>query len=102
MKRKILKYVILCVFSIILLYISFMTGRYSWLIQKPTFLLSSKENFFVDKAKEFLIEEGLSEKPLNKPWVRNAIIVYFDDSSGFNYAQVVLDKTSGEFLQGSW
>jgi hypothetical protein len=79
-----------------------MTGRYSWLIHKPSFLLGSKEKYYVNKAKECLIEHGLSEKDLSKPRVRDAVIVYFDDRSRPLRPEVVLDKTSGEQIRSSW
>ncbi|MBL7106060.1 MAG: hypothetical protein ISS77_00440 [Phycisphaerae bacterium] len=100
--KKLSKYTFLALFSIVILCFSFMIGRNSWLIQKPNFLLDSKEKFYIQKAKESLIQEGITQKRLSDPWVRNAVIVDFKDNSGFSGPRVILDKISGECLQGSW
>jgi hypothetical protein len=101
MKRRVLKYLILCVFSIILLSLSFMTGRYSWLIGKPGFLLGSRENFWVQKAKELMVEDGVAEERLKVLWLHDAVIVRLriKDANDYGGADIVLDETSGRPLQ---
>lgn len=101
MKRKAVKYVIVCIFNIVLLYLSFMIGRYSWLFGKPSFLFGSKEIFWVQKAKEVMIEDGIAEERLKNPWLQNAIIVRFKakDANDYGTTEVVLDEMSGELLQ---
>ena len=100
MKRKVVKYVVLCIFSIIFLSLSFMIGRYSWWINKPSFLLSSKEQFWAHKAKECMLENGVAEEQLKNPLLQDAIIVRFKGASDYvPIAEIVLDKISGEPLQ---
>jgi len=102
MKKKVLKYVLLCVVGILALYFSFMVGRFSWLIEKPTFLLSAREEFWVHKARGELLKDGFAKEKMCDPWIRHAVIVYFKNDAGENTAEVTLEKTSGEFLMGSW
>ena len=98
MKKKVLKVVLFCVVSILLLYLSFMVGRFSWLIEKPTFLFSAREKFWVHKAREELLKDGFAKEKLCAPWLRHAVIVYFKNDAGENTAHVTLEKTSGELL----
>ncbi len=100
MKKKVLKCVLLCVVGILALYFSFMVGRFSWLIEKPTFLLSAREKFWVHKAREELLRDGYAKEKLCDPWVRHAVIVHFKNDAGENTVRMTLDKISGEIL--SW
>lgn len=98
MKRKVFKGALLFVISILVLYFTFMIGRYSWLIEKPSFLLSTKEKFWVHKAKEELLKDGFSQERLKSPSVRRTVIVYFKNEAGNNTVEVTLEQTSGNLL----
>jgi hypothetical protein len=78
-----------------------MIGRYSWLIEKPAFLLNSKEVFYVDNAREYLLKDGAAKERLRNPWLQYAVIVHFKNDKGQQTIEVILEKTSGNFLQCS-
>ncbi len=100
-KRKLFKNSILCTISLLILYLTFMIGRYSWLIEKPSYLFSPREKFWISKAREFVKEDGFSENKLKKPSMIYAVIVNFKNETGENTVTVTLEKTSGELLSFS-
>ena len=98
MKRKVLKGALLCVISIFVLYFTFMIGRYSWLMEKPSFLLSTKEKFWIHKAREELLKDGFTQERLKSPSLKHTIIVYFENESGNRTVEATLDEISGNLL----
>jgi len=100
-KTKTVKSIIFCFAAILLLYFSFMIGRYSWLIEKPAFLLGPKEKFWIDKAREFVKKDGFSEKLLKKPSIKHAVLVNFKNDTGENTVEVTIEKMSGQLLRWS-
>jgi len=97
-KAKTVKSIIFCFATVLLLYFTFMIGRYSWLIEKPAFLLSPKEKFWIDKARESVKKDGFSEKQLTEPSIKHAVIVNFKNGTGENTVEVTIEKMSGELL----
>jgi len=78
-----------------------MAGRYSWLLEKPSYLFSSRERFLVDKAREYMKEDGCNEKLLENPSITHTVLVKFQNDMGEDTVDVTLEKISGELMRWS-
>ena len=78
-------------------WVAFFVGRYSYLIRRPSILLSGHDKWLIERARDEAIEMGASRESLTKARIVETVTVYFGDAG----VEVTLMQGSGDFLQGS-
>ena len=101
MKKKIL-IVAFFIAAIVILYVTFMVGRYSYMITEPEMLLSKQEEWAVKKARVYAIEQGIAEDRLQKPKVIDTVKVYFGGMAGVGGVEITMMKKNGQFLESKY
>jgi len=97
--KKTLKVTLFSVLFLIVLYLTFIAGRYSFLITKPEFLLNKRERLFVEKARQYAKEQGIPEEHLVKPRVVDTKLILFGGQAGLGGVEVLIDDRDAEILQ---
>lgn len=101
MKKRILIGILLLA-VLIGFYVAFMAGRYSYLITEPEMFLSEKEEWAVNKARAYAIEQGIAEDRLKKPKVVDTVKVYFGGMAGMGGVEITMMKDNGQFLESKY
>jgi len=102
MKKNKIFIISLIILTLIAFYIMFMVGRYSYLITQPEIFLSQDDKWAVKKAREYAVSNGISEKRLKNPKIRQVVMVYFGgipNTTGKNKVIVTIDKNTGDFIE---
>ncbi len=102
MKQKWLWIPIWAVSTLVVAWVAFFIGRYSYLIRRPGILLSGQEKCMINKAREEAVEAGVPEYRLKNPRVVETVRVYFGEMAGLGGVEVSLVKGSGDVLNVAW
>ena len=76
---------------LLVVFVAFTVGRYSFLITKPEALLSGDEQAAVAKAREYALSEGIAVERLGKPRVVSMTRVYFGGQAGLGGVEVTIN-----------
>jgi hypothetical protein len=94
-----LKYLVATVVLIVAAYVAFMCGKYSHLITQPEFLLGRGDKAFVEKARQYALEQKLPAERLRSPKVVEAVRVYFGGWAGTGGVEVTITKDNAQVLE---
>ena len=101
MMKKRLKITGCVIVGVILLYVTFMAGKFSYLITQPEALLTPKEQWFVEKARQYARDEKIPDERLKTPKVVDTVRVYFGGMAGMGGVEVTMLKVNGMMLEAS-
>ena len=101
-KRRYIIVPIIVLVALVILYVVFTVGKYSFMLGKPALLFGDREEWLVARAREQALEDGIPPERLQQARIIPTVKILFNGGLGTGGVEIIVDEKSGMVLEMSY